>query len=238
MSIRLAINGEKKKSLKRRGRKRKSCTAVALGKPKVKRKKEATESPKSLENGGGVSLSRRKVQSWKAKNLSSEDLIAIKTDESSSVAEGQLLDGPDSAKDTVEDTVKKEGEADDGDKETVFSKIPLKMRVKIAKKRWKSSKLDSITTTAAAATIVTMIIIIIIMYYYYYYYYCYYYNCCYYYLQVFKLHRDAGDILFSITLQSAGGVSFQSAGPKAQLLLLSLCVAKFFYLLVLLFSLL
>ena len=31
--------------------------------------------------------------------------------------------------------------------------------------------------------------------------------------KVFKLSRDADDIPSSITLQSAGGVSFQSAGP-------------------------
>jgi len=31
--------------------------------------------------------------------------------------------------------------------------------------------------------------------------------------KVFKLHNDAGDIPCSITLWSAGGVSFQSAGP-------------------------
>src|SRR6218665_1023530 len=32
--------------------------------------------------------------------------------------------------------------------------------------------------------------------------------------KVFKLRRDAGDIPCSITLRSAGGVSFQSAGPN------------------------
>ena len=32
-------------------------------------------------------------------------------------------------------------------------------------------------------------------------------------LKVFKLQRDANDIPCSITLRSAGGVSFQSAGP-------------------------
>ena len=32
-------------------------------------------------------------------------------------------------------------------------------------------------------------------------------------MKVFKLHRDAGDIPCSITLRSAGRVSFQSAGP-------------------------
>jgi len=32
-------------------------------------------------------------------------------------------------------------------------------------------------------------------------------------IKVFKLRRDADDILCSITLQNAGGMSFQSAGP-------------------------
>lgn len=134
------INGEKK-SLRGKGKKKKSCTAVEVGKPKVKRKKRVARSPKTLENGSEVGLRSRKVQSGKATNLSTETLIAIKNDENVSVAESQLLDGPDSAKkDMVKDKIKTEAESEDGDKETVLSRIPLKMRVKLSKKRWKSSK--------------------------------------------------------------------------------------------------
>lgn len=133
------VNGEKN-SLKGKGQERNSYTAVEVGKPKVKRKKQVAKSPKTLENGSKVGLRNRKVRSGKAKNLSSETPIAIK-DESPSSADIRLLDGPDSAKkDTVEDIVKDEAEPNDGDDETVFSRIPLKMRVKLAKKRWKSSE--------------------------------------------------------------------------------------------------
>ena len=35
-------------------------------------------------------------------------------------------------------------------------------------------------------------------------------------IKVFKLRKDAGDILCNITLRSAGGESFHSAGPNSK----------------------
>src|SRR6218665_250493 len=48
-------------------------------------------------------------------------------------------------------------------------------------------------------------------------------------IKVFKLRRDADDIPCSITLRSAGGESFHSAGPTTAKIILNLVVSMNFH---------